>query len=250
MAIPLPGFERRHGDRPLHHGLGRGEVPLEEQRGQRQRVADGVEAVGDLVARKILGRVEVDAEQVADGVEILLTIETPHRNPAGIGGRPPVGVREPSAHLRHEGIDLLRRGPRMIGRRHFPGDRAANGRLPDPAIATDRRIVLGKEQRDIPFRRFGSVACPAVAADEGRSDAAAGIQLAGDASAKNRRFGGQAGPATGRAPDAYDRRGPDQGGFDDGEELPRKHAHAKNLPRERHGGGTAGGRRGGVHAAT
>ena len=61
------------------------EVLLQQQRGERQHVADVVEPVPGVVRRELGGGVVVDADQVADRVAILDPVEPADRDAAGVG---------------------------------------------------------------------------------------------------------------------------------------------------------------------
>ena len=65
-------------------GLGGGQVLLQEQGRERQHVADVVEAVADVVVGEVGGRLEVDADQVADRVVVLGPVEPADRDPADV----------------------------------------------------------------------------------------------------------------------------------------------------------------------
>ncbi len=63
------------GQSTLGQALGDREVFFEQERGQAEDVADGVEAVADVVEWEQFGPIDADAEEVANGVEIFGTIE-------------------------------------------------------------------------------------------------------------------------------------------------------------------------------
>ena len=86
VAHPLlrrPGWVA-DDDGPVEDRLGGGQVFLQQQRRERQHVADVVEAVTDVVVGEIGGGLEVDADQVADRVVILGPVEPADRDPAVI----------------------------------------------------------------------------------------------------------------------------------------------------------------------
>ena len=82
-----PGHDGLLGDR-----LGRGQVFLHEDRRQGQDVADVVEAVADVVGGEVVGRPEVDADQVADGVVVLDPVEPPDRHAARVDVLAAIGL--------------------------------------------------------------------------------------------------------------------------------------------------------------
>ena len=77
-----------------HDGLGGDllggiQVFLHQQRREREHVADVVEPVAHVVGGEIGGGVELDAQQVANGIGVLGTVETPDRHPPRIGASRP-----------------------------------------------------------------------------------------------------------------------------------------------------------------
>ena len=76
---PSPGLGR--AERRVDHRLGGGQVHLHQDRRDREHVADVVESIADIVGREVIGRAEVEADQVADRVVVLGAIEPPDRHP-------------------------------------------------------------------------------------------------------------------------------------------------------------------------
>ena len=75
-AIGGAGGQRVLVAQRLHdHGARGGDVLVEERRRDLQRGGDVVEAVARFVARQDVGRVDLDAEQVAHGVGVFLAVE-------------------------------------------------------------------------------------------------------------------------------------------------------------------------------
>jgi hypothetical protein len=70
---PLLGGRHRAGrdDRLFENLVGRDQVFFQEDRLDREDVADVVEAVTHVVGGEVVGRLEVDAAQIADGVVVL-----------------------------------------------------------------------------------------------------------------------------------------------------------------------------------
>ena len=65
--------------------LGRLEVLLEQERRDREHVADVVEAIARVVGRELLLGLEVEAHQVADRVAVLDPVEPADRHAARVG---------------------------------------------------------------------------------------------------------------------------------------------------------------------
>ena len=84
----------RVDDRLVEDLLGGGEVLLGQQRRHRQHVADVVEAVAGVVGGEIVGRLEVDADQVADRVVVFVAVEPADRDAAGVARAGAVAVSE------------------------------------------------------------------------------------------------------------------------------------------------------------
>jgi len=63
--------------------LGRGQVHLDEDGRHREDIADIVEAVSDIVGRELIGRAQVQADQVADRVVVFGAVEAADSEPAG-----------------------------------------------------------------------------------------------------------------------------------------------------------------------
>ena len=83
---------RRRPDRGIADGEtadrpGRDHVAFEQRRGQRQHVADVVESVADRIRGQQRLAVDVERQQVADGVHVLGAVQAMHRGVAGIGRR-------------------------------------------------------------------------------------------------------------------------------------------------------------------
>ena len=85
-ALPPRGDRWRDWrNRTRHDRFGRREVALQQHRREREHVADVIEPVAHVVRREVLRRVEVDPDEVANGVVVLVAVEPPHRHPAGVG---------------------------------------------------------------------------------------------------------------------------------------------------------------------
>ena len=66
--------------------LGGGEVLFHQDGREREDVADVVEAVAGVVGGEIGGGLEVDGEEIADGVVVFEAIEAAGGDAAGVGG--------------------------------------------------------------------------------------------------------------------------------------------------------------------
>ena len=82
IQSPLDDRRWSRHDRFAHDLFGGGDLSFHEERRQGKHIADIVKAVADVIGEKILGRIEVNAHQIADGVAILDAIEPPHGDSA------------------------------------------------------------------------------------------------------------------------------------------------------------------------
>ena len=81
-------------------GLGGGQVLLQQEGREGQHVADVVEAVTHVVGREIVGRSEVDPDQVPDRVVVFLAIEPAERDPSRV-------LRDLATRLRGEALEIV-----------------------------------------------------------------------------------------------------------------------------------------------
>ena len=85
----VPDHGRLHGTGAEHgrvdHFFGCGEIFFHQDRGEREGITDHVEAIPGIVLRKIVGGPEVNAEQVANGVVVLGTVEAARRHAPRFG---------------------------------------------------------------------------------------------------------------------------------------------------------------------
>src|SRR5205807_1539305 len=68
----------------IDNALGGGEVLLHQERRHGEDVADVVEAVADVVGGEVVGGLEIDGQEVADGVVVLGAVEAADGDAAGI----------------------------------------------------------------------------------------------------------------------------------------------------------------------
>jgi hypothetical protein len=113
-----------------------GEIALEQGRRQAQDLGDVVEPFRRIVGRQEGGRVDLERQQIADGVGILRAIQTMDRGPSGVRSlqRGTVEVR-----LEPAGECVIRSVVRTqhAGRRHLTGSQLAYDPLPQRRIARD-----------------------------------------------------------------------------------------------------------------
>ena len=147
--------DHRGGDR-----FGRGQVLLEMQRRERQRITDRVEAVAEIVGREAGGG-HLDAEQVAHAVLPLRAIEAPHRGTTRIHRQLRHLDREPRLHRGSE--RGARRGIRqciVVERRHLAGLHPLLQPRPTPQF---RRRIRGRpRQVQLALHGVAAVAVDAV----------------------------------------------------------------------------------------
>ena len=117
------------------------EVLLEEDWWHGQHVANVIKAVTHIILREVVGRLEIDPEQVANRVVVFHPIQSPQSHTSGVrtGG---IDRKECSlnptdqmgSHLRI-GLDLL-----LLGR-HFSGTHRLDDTFPSSPIAQDRHQI-------------------------------------------------------------------------------------------------------------
>ena len=136
-------FERRLARLGAEHrrardSLGGQQVPLHQHRRHREHVADVVEPVARVVLRKVVGRTEVDAEQIADGVVVFGAVQPPDRHPARIGHGRPVNALEFEVDPARHGGQRVGMRSRIVFRRHLAGADLGERLLPQVRVARDR----------------------------------------------------------------------------------------------------------------
>ena len=176
-------------------------VLLDVQRRHRQHVADVVEPVAGVVGRQVPRVVEVEPQEVADGVAVLGPVQPVDGRRAGVGalGRRPV---EPGLEPRHELLPFagVRGGP--PGRRHLPREKLVQDLLEDRRLLPRRRVAhAGQGQAGGP--RPVVVAREAVTVDGGLQEVA-GRWRGSSAALGCRRAGGEP-RGRGRTPERDDR---------------------------------------------
>ena len=135
-----------HHLRHFWHGLAddlvrRRNIFFEQHRRQGQHVGDVVEAVAGVVRREHRRRVEVHAEQVADGVVILHAVEAADGDAAGIGILR-VGGEDRAFDPLGEAFLFLRRGLGFFLRRHQAGAEIFQRVQPQLAVGKDFLVGL------------------------------------------------------------------------------------------------------------
>ena len=124
---------------------GRRQIALHEQGRDREDVRVVVEPMDvGVVSRQQRPRVDLEAEQVADGVDVLGPIQTMDRRPAGIGTCRRLAIERGFQPGRELG-PALRIGPRSPGGRHRVGAQLAYHLLPHFRAPADIGEVGGVE---------------------------------------------------------------------------------------------------------
>ena len=157
-------------DREPAHAPGRGDVLLDVQRRHRQHVADVVEAVAGVVGRQVARVVEVEPQEVADGVAVLGPVQPVDGRRPGIGAlrRRPVELGLEPRHELGPGTGV--RG-QPSGRGHLPRAKLVQDLLEDRRLLSHRRVAhvhQGQAGRPRPV----VVAREAVAVDGGLQEVA------------------------------------------------------------------------------
>ena len=136
---------RLHGlgaeDRAPRDALGGGQVLLHQDRRQRQDRADRVEAVPGVVLGELVGRLKVEADQVADGVVVLGPVQASDHDAARRGGGGLVGgLHFPGDPPGHEG-EILGIRPYLVLRRHLAGPELLQHLV--PGVRVGRHVARG-----------------------------------------------------------------------------------------------------------
>ncbi len=137
VAVGLHDRNRpRVADGVVRDGAGGVQVLIDERRRDLQGLRVVVVAVLDVVCGQQRGGVDVQAEQIADGVLVFAPVETTERDAPDVlvrGGRVD-RVLEPAGHLEH-GLVV---GALLASRRHEAAAQLADGLLPDLRVLGDR----------------------------------------------------------------------------------------------------------------
>ena len=155
--VQVGRHDERVGDRRPHRGADREpgdparrrEVALEPA-GVEPAEAHVVEAGARVVGGQQRGHVDVEVEQVADGVAVLGAVEAPQRGAppgVGVGGGGPV---ELGLEVRDEPARRLAVRPRPARRRHHARPQLADDLLPDIRVvphALEIEVVEGQPRR-------------------------------------------------------------------------------------------------------
>ncbi len=157
------GEDRHVGDR-----LGGGEVLLHQERRQREDVADVVEAVADVVRGEVVGRPEVDPDEVADRVVVLLAIEPTERDPAGILDRLAARLRDQAFEVLDEPGRFRLRGLRLVVRGHLPLSDGLKDLLPGLEILQGGGLGAEGGEVQAALGLLGAVAAHAIPGQHGR----------------------------------------------------------------------------------
>ena len=159
-------------NRQAAYSLGGRQVALQQRLRNREHVADVVEAVARVVGRQQRSAVDVEGQEIADGVGVLGAIQAMHRRrPPGIhplGRRCVQVLREPGGE---PGVGGFIR-PRPAGRRHLAGLQLLQHLLPQRGVGRDVREIRLVE-REIRRAQPVVVATGAVALDD-RAEAVGG----------------------------------------------------------------------------
>jgi hypothetical protein len=88
--------------------------------------------------REIIGGLQIDAEQIADGVVVLRAIQAPRRDAARIGRRDAIEARELLRNPCRDRLPLMLRWLRLIVGRHLTTAKLLDDRLPAVVIIEQR----------------------------------------------------------------------------------------------------------------
>ena len=160
--LDLAGDDRRPGDL-----LRRLEGALEEDRRHREDIADVVKPVADVIAGKVGGHPDIDAEQVADGVVVFRPVEAAERHPAGPLPQRAIGGEGRVADPGDERLSLLlgRHGAALRG--HHPPLDLPQDFEPQPAVDRLGEVGVPIVEMDPSLRRVTGVAFVAEPSQKG-----------------------------------------------------------------------------------
>jgi hypothetical protein len=161
------GLARAERDGELRDVLRGIEIALHEHGRHAEHVTDVVEAVADVVGREIGGGLRIHADEIADGVVVLGTIEAAQRDAAGVGRRVAVVVGEDGARGREKRAALGVGGLGLVVGRHVAGLHGLENVLPFLAVLEQRGVVAKFVQGEIGLLLFLAVARGAVLFEKG-----------------------------------------------------------------------------------
>ena len=122
------------------------QIFLHQERWQREDVADVIKPTADVIGRKVVGRFEINAEQVPHGVVVFRTVQPPDGHATGIGGSIAIDVIYGRFNPADQFLPLFLAGLRLIFRRHRAGAEHLDHRLPGFFVLGDElnRFVFVK----------------------------------------------------------------------------------------------------------
>ncbi len=123
------------------------QVALHQHRRDRQHVADVVEAIAGVVLGEVVGRAEIHAKEIANGVVVLRAIQPPDGDAARIGHGGAIDPIDLEVDPRRHGGHRFGIGPRILLRRHLAGANLRERLLPGIRIAGHR--VDGLERLEV-----------------------------------------------------------------------------------------------------
>jgi hypothetical protein len=116
----------------LHSRCG---VALDQRRRDAQRIRDVVEALARIISGQERGLVDVEGQQIPNGVRVLGTIQSVEAAASRVGMRRCRSI-EASFETAGERIERRAIGPRHATRRHEPRPHLANDLLPRVSVIT------------------------------------------------------------------------------------------------------------------
>ena len=139
------GRSPRPSKRHLTDLRGRSQIPLRQRRRQRQSIGVVVEPIRRVVCGQ-QRRIDVEGEQVANGVAILRAIQAVQRGPTGVGVLQRRAV-ELGLEPRHDLGRHCRVGPRQSGGRHRAGPKLAHDLFPHVRVLAHVRHIQRVERQ-------------------------------------------------------------------------------------------------------
>ena len=129
-------------DRLVQGELGGVEVLLDMDRRDVERGADVVEAEPDIVRRESIREVEIEPEQVADRIVVLLPVQPPDHDRCRAGLLAALSGQEVVLDPRDDPIQLFERGLGLVRRRHDASLHRIPHAEPGLAVLDGRRLIV------------------------------------------------------------------------------------------------------------
>ena len=149
-------------DRLLQGELGGVEVFLDVNGRDVERGADVVETEPDIIGGKAIREVEIESEQIADRVVVLLPVQPPDHDRCRADLLATLGGQEVVFDPGDDPVQLFERWLGLVGRRHDAALQGIAHAEPGPAVLDGRRLILESIEGDSRLGVFFHVAVSAI----------------------------------------------------------------------------------------